>query len=200
MRGRRQPASRKGFTLIELLIALTILSVLSYLAYRGISSLVVAEKRLEEGTKRIQMIDRFFAEFERDIIFAVPRPVRTASAETEAALLGAPVGSQGNYRINLSRFAAAPDAPPQRVGYIFSVPTIGMVATAKMDFANPADERPVMLLDGLQSAAVRFMDADGRWSATWPPVAKADAMMPKAVEVTLVLHDLGTVSRLVARP
>ena len=80
MRGRRQPASRKGFTLIELLIALTILSVLSYLAYRGISSLVVAEKRLEEGTKRIQMIDRFFAEFERDIIFAVPRSVRTASA------------------------------------------------------------------------------------------------------------------------
>ena len=200
MTARKQLARRNGFTLIELLIALTILSVLSYLAYRGISALLVAEKRLEEGSKRIQMIDRFFAEFERDIIFAVPRPVRTAVAETEAALFGAPVGSQGHYRINLSRFASAPDTPPQRVSYIFSVPTIGMVATAKMDFANPAEEQPVMLLDGLQSAAVRFMDADGRWSAIWPPVAKADTMMPKAVELTLVLDDLGTVSRLVARP
>lgn len=191
--------TRNGFTLIELLIALTILSVLSYLSYRGISSLLVAEKRLEEGTKRMQTIDRFFSEFERDIIFAVPRPVRTAIAATEPALLGTSVGSQGNYRINLSRFAAAPDTPPQRVSYIFAVPTISLAATANMDFANPADEKPVTLLDGLQSAAVRFLDADGRWSATWPPAAKADAM-PRAVELTLVLDDLGTVSRLIARP
>ena len=191
---------RNGFTLIELLIALTILSVLSYLSYRGISSLVLAERRLEEGTRRMQTIDRFFAEFERDIIFAVPRPVRTASAETEAALLGAGVGSQGNYRITLSRFASAPDTPPQRVSYIFAVPAVSLAATAKMDFANPAEEQSVVLLDGLQSAAVRFLDADGRWSLVWPPAATMTEAMPRAVEVTLVLDDLGTVSRLIARP
>jgi len=191
--------TRNGFTLIELLIALTILSVLSYLSYRGISSLVVAEKRLEEGTKRMQTIDRFFSEFERDIIYAVPRPVRTAIAATEPALLGTSTGTEGNYRINLSRFAPAPDTPPQRISYIFSVPTIGLAATANLDFAASADEQPVTLLDGLQSASVRFLDTDGRWSVTWPPAAKPDAM-PMAVELILVLDDLGTVSRLIARP
>ncbi len=199
MTGHREFATRQGFTLIELLIALTILSVLSFLAYRGISSLLVAEKRLEEGTQRMQMIDRFFSEFEHDIIFAAPRPVRISVTATEPALLGAPVGNEGNYRINLSRFASAPDMPPQRIGYIFSVPTINLVATANMDFAVTADEQPVTLLDGLQSASVRFLDADGRWSVTWPPAGKTEAM-PIAVELILMLDDLGTVSRLIARP
>lgn len=192
-------ASRNGFTLIELLVALTILSILSYLAYRGISSLLVAERRLEAGTKRMQMIDRFFSEFERDIIFATPRPTRIAAAATEPALLGAPAGTQGAYRINLSRFAPAADMLPQRISYIFSVPTISLAATARMDFMVAADEQPVTLLDGLQSVALRFLDSDGRWSLTWPPAGRTEAM-PAAVELTLVLDDLGTVSRLIARP
>lgn len=199
MKPQRKLAARNGFTLIELLIALTILSILSFLSYRGISSLLVAEKRLEEGTKRLQMIDRFLSEFERDIIFAAPRPIRIAADATEPALLGTTAGAQSHYRINLSRFAAAPDMLPQRIGYIFSVPTISLVATANTDFTTLADEQSVTLLDGLQSASVRFLDADGRWSATWPPAAKTEAM-PKAVELILVLDDLGTVTRLIARP
>jgi general secretion pathway protein J len=203
MTARRKFVSRSGFTLIELLIALTILSVLSYLSYRGISALLLAEKRLEEGAKRMQMIDRFFSEFENDILFAVPRPVRISSTEIEPALRAAPVGTQGDYRINLSRFASAPDVPPQRVGYIFSMPTISMAATATMDYALAADEQSAMLVDGLQSASVRFLDADGRWSDNWPPVATASMLpntLPKAVEIILVLNDIGTVTRLIARP
>jgi general secretion pathway protein J len=196
---RKKLAIRSGFTLIELLIALMILSVLSFLAYRGISSLLVAEKRLEEGTKRLQMIDRFFSEFERDIIFVAPRPVRISVTATEPALFGTPVGTQGNYRISVSRFASAPDMPPQRIGYIFSVPTVSLVATANMDFVVTADEQPVTLLDGLQSASVRFLDTDGRWTLTWPPAERTDTM-PLAVELILVLDDLGSVSRLIARP
>lgn len=199
MTARKTLAYRNGFTLIELLIALTILSVLSFLAYRGISSLLSAERRLEEAANRLQMIDRFFSEFERDIIFAAPRPVRLSDTTTEPSLLGAPAGTQGGYRINLSRFASAPDMPPQRIGYIFSAPNVSLTATANMDFVVAADEQPVTLLEGLQSASVRFLDTDGRWAVTWPPAARTEAM-PVAVELILVLDDLGTVSRLIARP
>lgn len=191
--------SWRGFTLIELLVALTLLSVMSFLAYKGISALLIAEKRLEETTRRMQMIDRFFQEFERDILYAAPRPVRMTSTQTEAALHGGPLDTQGSYRINLSRFAAAPDATPQRIGYIFSVPTVSLTATARMDFSVVTNEQPVAVLDGLRSASVRFLDADGRWANTWPPTARVDAM-PALVELTLVLEDLGTVSRLIARP
>lgn len=199
-----QPVNRiirhrtSGFTLVELLVALTILSLLSFLAYKGISALLLGERRLEEGTRRMQMIDRFFAEFERDIIYAAPRPVRISGSAIEPALLAAPIDAQGNYRINLSRFASAPDEPPQRIGYLFSIPNIRLAATARMDFAA-ADEPSANVLDGLRSVSVRFQDADGRWAATWPPTARTDAM-PVAVELILVLDDLGTVSRLIARP
>lgn len=188
-----------GFTLIELLVALTILSVLSLLSYRGISALLTAERRLEGGTKRIQVIDRFFSEFERDITFAAPRPVRISLTTEEPALLGAATGAQGTYRINLSQFASSPDMPPQRVSYIFSPPTISLAATANMDFTGTEKQDSVVVLDGLQSASVRFLDVDGLWSTSWPPAGRTDAM-PKSVEVTLVLDDLGTVSRLVTRP
>lgn len=197
MTGQHKAAARNGFTLVEILIALTILSILSFLAYRGVSSLLVAEKRLDAGTVRMQAIDRFFSEFEHDIVFAAPRPVRLSATTTEGALFGSAVG--GQYRINLSRFAAAPDMPPQRISYIFSAPTISLYATANMDFPTAADEQPVALVDGLQSASVRFLDAEGRWSLTWPPTATPDAM-PVAVELTLMFSDLGTVSRLIARP
>lgn len=199
MKEAREVARPYGFTLIELLVALTILSILSFLAYRGISALLTAERRLEGGTKRIQMIDRFFSEFERDIIFAAPRPVRISLTAMEPALLGASTGAQGSYRINLSRFAPALDRPPQRISYIFSAPTISLAATADMDLASTIKEDSVPVLDGLQSVSVRFLDADGRWSSSWPPAGRTEAM-PKSVEVILVLDDLGTLSRLVARP
>jgi general secretion pathway protein J len=191
--------STTGFTLIELLVALAILSILSFMSYQGITGLLAAEKRLAGGTKRIQMIDRFFAELERDIFLAAPRPVRLSSTEKEAALLGAVAEGQGNYRINLSRFAPAPDMLPQRISYIFSPPTIGIYATSTMDFPNAAIEKPIPVLDGLQSASVRFMDNDGRWLPSWPPAGRSEAM-PRGVELTLVLDDLGTFSRLFARP
>jgi len=201
MTGQPKQIARNGFTLIELLIAMTILSLLSYLSYKGVTSLLVAEKRLEEGGKRLQSLDRFLSEFERDIIYAAPRSVRIVSNQTEAALLGAPVGTQGSYRINLSRFATAPDTPPQRISYIFAAPAISLAATANMDFSLPADNLAVQLLDGVQSVALRFQNTDGRWSPVWPPAGNTDTLsMPVAVELVLVLNDLGTVTRLIARP
>ena len=199
MKAARGAGHPDGFTLIELLVALTILAVLSLLAYRGISALLAAERRLEGSTKRIQMIDRFFSEFERDITFAAPRPVRISLTAMEPALLGAATGTQGIYRISLSQFSSSPDMPPQRISYIFSPPTISLAATANMDSTSTEKQDSVVVLDGLQSASVRFLDIDGLWSTSWPPAGRTDAL-PKSAEITLVLDDLGTISRLVTRP
>ena len=197
MTSSSRPSRVEGFTLIELLIALSILAILSFMAYRGISALITAEQRLKASTKRIQDIDRFFAEIERDILFSAPRLSRVSATTVEPAFVGQMVA--GMHLLKLARFATDRNASPQRIHYVFSPPTLGIAVTTRLDFPDDIDVQPVAVLDRLRSASLRFLDRDGRWLASWPPAGQTEAM-PVSVEITLVLDDLGTISRMVTRP
>jgi general secretion pathway protein J len=63
----------RGFTLLELLVAITILSIVSVIAWRGLDSLVSTRERLEPEADDVRSLLTTFGQMERDLA-QVPNP------------------------------------------------------------------------------------------------------------------------------
>lgn len=66
----QSPSSRRaisGFTLLELLVAITVLSIVSMIAWRGLDSLIGTRARLDPETEGIRALLTAFGQVERDL-------------------------------------------------------------------------------------------------------------------------------------
>src|SRR5215203_2897504 len=63
----------RGFTLLELLVAITVLAVVSMIAWRGLDSLVLTRERLEPEGDEVRSLLTTFGQMERDLTH-VPNP------------------------------------------------------------------------------------------------------------------------------
>ena len=57
----------RGFTLLELLVAITVLSIVSMIAWRGLDSLVATRERLEPEVDDVRSLLTAFGQMERDL-------------------------------------------------------------------------------------------------------------------------------------
>ena len=57
----------RGFTLLELLVAITVLSIVSMIAWRGLDSLVQTRERLEPEVDEVRSLLTAFGQMERDL-------------------------------------------------------------------------------------------------------------------------------------
>jgi len=56
-----------------------------------------------------------------------------------------------------------------------------------------------VLLEGVSTLEMRYVDTNLQWQAQWPPVGSKE-VMPLAVEVSLDIEGLGKISRLFRVP
>lgn len=59
--------NRRGFTLLELLVAISVLAIVSMIAWRGLDSLLMTRERLEPESDEIRAILTTFGQLERDL-------------------------------------------------------------------------------------------------------------------------------------
>lgn len=64
---RARPRPPRGFTLLELLVAITVLSIVSMIAWRGLDSLVLTRERLEPESDEVRALLAAFGQMERDL-------------------------------------------------------------------------------------------------------------------------------------
>ena len=62
-----KPQRARGFTLLELLVAISVLSVVSVIAWRGLDSLVATRERLEPEVDETRAMLVAFGQMERDL-------------------------------------------------------------------------------------------------------------------------------------
>ncbi len=67
MSNRHTPIIARGFTLLELLVAITVLSIVSMIAWRGLDSLVQTRERLEPEVDEVRSLLTAFGQMERDL-------------------------------------------------------------------------------------------------------------------------------------
>ncbi len=87
-------ATRRGFTLLELLVAITVLSIVSIIAWRGLDSLVNTRARLNPEGEEVRALLTVFGQVERDLahiaipsLFALSGPAVRLSIESDGQAL-----------------------------------------------------------------------------------------------------------------
>jgi general secretion pathway protein J len=191
-----------GFTLIEVMVALAVFGVLSALAYMTLGQTLDNSDMLTERMDRLQAVQRTMSYLSTDLLQAAPRPIR-ADLGSEPALRSS-FGSEFSLELTRNGWpnsAGVPRSTQQRMAYRIEEDELVRYHWNVLD--RTAGSLPVatILLDEVESLTFRFLRANGDWSDQWPPSATGatsdTSVLPRAVEITLVLPDEGELIRVV---
>jgi general secretion pathway protein J len=205
------PESRQaGFTLLELLVAIAVFAVLSVMAYQGLNSVLNARNETDRHAARLAELQRAFLFVERDLLQIVARPVRDAYGDRQPALITTQV--EGGAAIELTRGgwsnpALVNRSQLQRVGYVVRDGALMRLTWRVLDRAPDSAAAETPLLYAVQGLTLRFMDKDSEWHNAWPPTTQqtrqasgAGEPLPRAIEFSTELSDLGRITRILELP
>jgi general secretion pathway protein J len=192
---------QRGFTLLELLAAIAVLAVLGALGFRGLSSVLEAESRLQVETRRWNDLALLFAQVGEDMMMAVERPVRGSAGRTSPALsLQEPTDSIQPHlvvtRLGIGEGSAAQSAP-RRVGYRLREGKLEYLVWPSPDAAPGVAPAAHVALEHVASVQWQALDADGRWVNAWPAGGAANAL-PRAISVRVALTGGDEVTRILS--
>ena len=191
--------AQRGFTLIELLIAMAITAILAVLAYQAVQSVVMTQSSVEQNQKRTLQLQRAIWWLEQDLVQMAPRSIADGLGGRLPAL---------SYRedLELSRMAMGltPNAQGglMRVGYRLESGALYRLIWPSTDRVAGVEPKQIKILDRVERMQVRLLDQNLQWQSFWPIETSVEntelnqVTLPKAVEVSLKLEDLGELKRL----
>lgn len=187
----------RGFTLIELLTTLLILSLLALMSYRGLSAVLEGRTYARQETEKWRRVESFFARFERDVMLASPRPVRSVSGT--ALPWRAQARASLEPRLEFSRFASADDVDAaRRLAYrLNEKQEIELWVWPGLDTAPGAQPARYPLLAGVTGLELHYLATDLSWVDAWP-AATGNLVIPRAVRLRIVLASGEDVERVFA--
>lgn len=191
----------RGFTLLELLVAVAVLAVLGALGFRGLSSVLEAESRLQAETRRWNDLALVFSQLGEDMTMAIERPVREFPGRTSPALsLQEPTEPIHPHlvvtRLGIGEGSAAQSAP-RRVGYRLREGKLEYLVWPSPDGVPGVPPAAYVALEQVAAVQWQALDAEGRWVNVWPAGPAANAL-PRAISVRFTLAGGEEVTRILA--
>ncbi len=191
-----------GFTLLELLVALTIFAVLAVMAYGGLETVLDTRSQVEAKAARLANLQMVYSRMEQDIEQTVGRSIRDSYGDPRPALIGG-TGQQPTLELTRGGWTNPTGelrSTLQRVAYGLEKDQLVRLSWMVLDQAQDTKPYKQPLLAGVQEFRVRFLDQSGVWRDAWPPVGAPGVVLPKGVEVTLVLDQGRTLTWLFQVP
>jgi len=194
----------KGFTLMELLISMMVFSILSVMAYAGLSNVITTKEHTEIIAKRLVDLQTAFMFIGRDIEQTVGRSVRDGFGDVKPAMHG---GEFGNELISFTHagytnFLKATRSNLQRVAYRLEDDELSRVSWPMLDQDFNEEGFARVLLADVKKVEVSYVDRDGETKDQWPSSFGEvdDTMLPRAVIFTLETEKLGKIRRVFRIP
>jgi general secretion pathway protein J len=172
-----------GFTLLELLVAITVLSLVSLIAWRGLDSLVHTRERLQPEAEAVRELLVAFGQIERDLAQVVNTSFVPLAAAPLTVRSGGPAGFQ------MIRFAPVIEGSPSAVQLIVyeirdgRLMRLSSAPTVSLDASPAAELVETTLLADVQALQVRVWQPGRGWA---PPEA-ASLPNPRAAPPGLEL-------------
>jgi general secretion pathway protein J len=183
-----------GFTLIEVMIAITIMAVLSVMAWRGLDSVSRANSALERRTEGVAKLLRALDQLERDLSqrATTELPGREGGGAAPAAVVLLPASLQVRRQTDLPFFMEIVRAAPASPGYWQRVQwwRRGSVlyraagpAAASFPLPPPDKGDRVVLLDDVTAFELRAWEPGAGWRQL--PVVAPVRAQGTGIELTL---------------
>lgn len=189
----------RGFTLLELIVVIAIFAVFSLLAYGGLDSVLKTRQQVEQSQIRLAELQKAYQRIRDDLQQVAPRPIRDGYGDVQPALRSfeSPLGlefTRGGWRNPIQQARST----LERVSYRLDDGKLRRISFRVLDQSQDSKPVDVVLLDGVDEWALRYLDTSEEWKTRWPDLATtpgeaASPPPPRAVELTLKIRDLGEV-------
>lgn len=182
-----------GFTLVEMLVAMTIFAILAAAGVAILRASVDTQAAVDRRLGEIGEIARLQASLANDLGQAVDRQTRDGQT-SRPAFVGEP-GRMAFVRSGWTNLDDAPRSSLQRVEWRIAEGGLARIGHRRIDGANDG-AAAVFARDS--TAAFRFREANGTWSATY--LSTDEHPLPAAVEVVVKPRAASAVTVVVALP
>lgn len=191
------PHGQVGFTLLELLVALVIFSIIAMAAYGGLNSVLTQRVRVLQSLDRTTALQKAYVRLRNDLQQLRARPARDGFGEAQPALQVQADGAVEFTRSGWRNPLGQPRSALERVAY--RLDDDGRLIRASwrvLDRAQDSAVSEAVVLDQVEEIRWRFLE-NAEWLDRWPgaSVTGAPALdaVPRAVELLLVLKDVGEI-------
>jgi general secretion pathway protein J len=200
-------ARQAGFTIVELMVAMLVTAIVFALGYGALNQAVGNRELISARAQRLQALQATIRSVVQDFSQLAPRPIRDPlGAGHLPALLGEPAQATLT-RGGWMNPAGVPRSTLQRVRYVLEDGSLYREQWSVVDATLDPPPARRLLLDGVRSFSLRYLNDGRNWQQDWPPAAlgaertEGDLRWrPIAVEVTIELEDWGRIVRLVEVP
>ena len=194
---------QRGFSLLEVLIALAIMAIMAVLAFQSLDIADRSSDANKEKLTEIERLDRVWVLLENDLRNVLGYVNLNSYGDMIPALQ-----ADANelhwlqvFRGGRSNPLYFPRTELVRIGYRLEENTLWR--DSWWDPGNPDPELAFQqkLLEDVDTIEVRLLPVDaqsvqdGPWADSWPPQGRPD-VLPRAVEITLILEDERKLTRL----
>ncbi|WP_419835464.1 type II secretion system minor pseudopilin GspJ [Endozoicomonas atrinae] len=200
--GWRLPAISNGFTLLELMVAIVLFSMISTAAYKLFMSVTRAQEATQVVLDDLDKLQRAEIVLEKDLFQMTRRPARDERGMQQPALKApGPGGASMEFtRSGWQNPLQEMRSTLQRVAYVVEGKQLIRYYWPVLDRAPEATRIRQVVMSGVNSMKVRFLNDHKQWVSAWPPrqnLQQAPSggsvdQVPAAVELTIVHEDMGS--------
>lgn len=189
-------ARAPGFTLLELLVVIAIFAIFSVMAYGGLNAVLKTRAEVERAQERLAETQRAYLRLRDDLQQVLPRPIRDAYGDQLPALRGLDSPQVLEFTRGGWRNPAGLKRPTlERVLYRLDDKRLLRSTFRVLDQSQDSKATDAVLLDGVESMTLRYLDSNREWRSRWPPdsadIEAARQPPPLAVEIALETKDQG---------
>lgn len=191
---------QRGFTLLEMVVAIGIFAVISAISYGALNNFLDARERISARRTTVHDLQSAMVLLERDLRYAINRPVRDQFGDDEGAFVGGPgEGLESGELLRLTTARPAAGSPESqrltRVAWRVDGRQLTRVTWQVLDRYLESPEYPRVLLDNVEDLEVSFFKFDAEDKLEVTEAWSDKSQLPAGVEVILRLEDLGSFRR-----
>lgn len=194
----------KGYTLLEILIALFIFAIVSAIVLTGITTVISSRDHNQRHSEQLAHLQVGMTQIARDLQQMIDRPITNASGQIEAALVSNEKSPEQTLQFTRSGyvnpFAMQKRSHLQRVAYQLRGSALVRENWLVLDPADTTAPQERVLFNQVVLMQWQFLDHNNKFYDLWPPTAKAEFELPKAIALVLKIKNIGTLRRLFIIP